>query len=164
MHREQMSKQQDRLSSFAFLIAGSSFIPGYGILFGIIAILWGLITEKIGGKKIAIIGASGIVFSIFLYVLQSYFGFVKKEIDYDNNNYLLSKNILTFLVKSIEFYKSESGHYPESLAALHKTLPENEKPIIYDPANVGREGNLGYYHYELTGHKQYFVLGVGSDG
>jgi len=68
-----MSDEQEKLGAFPYVIGGVSFIPGIGIIFGIIAIIWGLVTKKLGGKKLAIIGACGISFSIILYVSLSYF-------------------------------------------------------------------------------------------
>ena len=47
-----MNHEQEKLGTFPFVIGGVSFIPGIGIIFGIIAIIWGLVTKKLGGKKI----------------------------------------------------------------------------------------------------------------
>ncbi len=68
-----MSEEQEKLGTFPYIIGGVSFIPGIGIIFGIIAITWGLVTKKLGGKKLAVIGACGISFSIILYGSLSYF-------------------------------------------------------------------------------------------
>jgi hypothetical protein len=47
-----------------FLVAGWSFIPTIGVLFGIYAIVWGLSSHKKGGKALAAVGAAGIAFNI----------------------------------------------------------------------------------------------------
>ena len=40
----------DRLGAAPFVVGGLSFIPLIGVLFGVIAVLWGLFTKKNGGK------------------------------------------------------------------------------------------------------------------
>jgi hypothetical protein len=57
MNEEQ---KQEKLGAFPYVIGGLSFIPMLGVLFGVIAIIWGLVTKKLGGKKLAIVGACGI--------------------------------------------------------------------------------------------------------
>ena len=54
------------LGTFPFVLGGLSFIPLIGVLFGLLAIGWGLINRRRGGKKIALIGAGGIAFTIIL--------------------------------------------------------------------------------------------------
>lgn len=61
----------------------------------IIAIIWGQVTKKLGGKKLAIIGMCGISFSIILYGLFFYFGFVQKGGVYDDLRNQLSKSTIT---------------------------------------------------------------------
>ncbi|WP_288368469.1 type II secretion system protein GspG [uncultured Alcanivorax sp.] len=159
-----MNHEQEKLGTFPFVIGGVSFIPGIGIIFGIIAIIWGLVTKKLGGKKLAIIGACGIGFSIILYALLFYFGFVQRGGVYDDLRVQLSKNTITSLVQAIEFYKTQNGQYPESLEALRKSLPENSMVFVHDPTDVQMGGEPRYYHYELQDQDHYYLLGVGPDG
>ena len=158
-----MNEEQEKLGTFPYVIGGVSFIPGIGIIFGIIAVIWGLVTKKIGGKKLAIIGACGIGFSIILYGSLFYFGFVQKGGVYDDLRAQLSKSTITSLVQAIEFYKTQSGQYPESLEALRKSLPENSMVFVYDPTHVQMGGEPRYYHYELKDDAHYYLLGVGPD-
>lgn len=51
----------EKLGTFPYVIGGMSFIPLIGILFGFVAIVWGLVTKKQGGKRLAAIGAGGIL-------------------------------------------------------------------------------------------------------
>jgi len=159
-----MNHEQEKLGTFPFVIGGVSFIPGIGIIFGIIAIIWGLVTKKLGGKKLAIIGACGIGFSIILYGSLFYFGFVQRGGVYDDLRVQLSKNTITSLVQAIEFYKTQNGQYPESLEALRKSLPENSMVFVHDPTDVQMGGEPRYYHYELQDQDHYCLLGVGPDG
>ena len=60
-----MSVYGDEMSSekpgtFPFVAGGISFIALIGILFGSIAIIWGLAARKSGGKRQAAVGAAGI--------------------------------------------------------------------------------------------------------
>ncbi len=156
-------KENEKLGIFPYVIGGVSFIPGIGILFGIIAIIWGLVTKKLGGKKLAIIGACGIGFSIIIYGSLFYFGFVQKGGVYDDLRVQLSKTTITSLVQAIEFYKTQNGQYPESLEALRKSDPENFMVFVHDPAQVQLGDEPRYYHYELKGQSHYYLLGVGPD-
>ena len=51
-----MAGRSDRdLGTLPFVLGGMSFIPLVGVLFGLIAITWGLITRRSGGRKLALI-------------------------------------------------------------------------------------------------------------
>jgi len=158
-----MSEDQNKLGTFPFVIAGVSFIPLIGVVFGIIAIVWGLVTNKIGGKKLALIGACGIGFSVFLYGSLFYFGFVQKGGVYDDLRAELSKTTITSLVQSIEFYKAQNGEYPETLEVLHKSMPKNSTVFIFDPTDIQIGGEPRYFHYELYEKSHYYLLAVGPD-
>jgi hypothetical protein len=62
------------LGTFPFVLGGMSFIPLVGVLFGLIAITWGLITWRSGGRKLAILSVCGIACSVILYSGLFYFG------------------------------------------------------------------------------------------
>jgi hypothetical protein len=158
-----MNEGQEKLGTFPYVIGGVSFIPGIGIIFGIIAIIWGLVTKKLGGKKLAIIGACGICFSVILYSSLFYFGFVQRGGVYDDLRAQLSKSTITSLVQAIEFYKIQNGKYPESLETLRKSLPKNSMVFVHDPTHVQMGGEPRYYHYELKDESHYYLLGVGPD-
>ena len=55
----QTTKEDKRLGCFPFVIGGLSFVPLVGVLFGLAAIVWGLIARKRGGGKLALVGAAG---------------------------------------------------------------------------------------------------------
>ena len=50
MAENRMSAQerqpQDRLGAFPYVLGGLSFIPAIGVVFGVSAITWGLVTKK----------------------------------------------------------------------------------------------------------------------
>ena len=158
-----MSNEKEKLGTFPYIVAGVSFIPGIGIIFGVIAIVWGLLTKKIGGKKLAIVGGCGIGLSVILYSSLFYFGFVQRGGVYDDLRAQLSKTTITSLVQAIEFYKTQNGSYPESLEILSKSLPENSMVFVHDPTNMQIGGEPRYYYYQLEGASHYYLLGVGPD-
>ena len=159
-----MNEQQEKLGTFPFVVGGMSFIPLIGVLFGVVAIIWGLVTKKSGGKKLALIGGGGIVFTIVLYSALFYFGFAQRGGVYDDLRKKLSETTITSLVQAIEFYKTQNGKYPESLEVLQKSLPENSMVFVFDPTDVKMGGQPRYYHYELIDGEHYYLLGVGPDG
>ncbi|WP_221794676.1 hypothetical protein [Oceanobacter mangrovi] len=158
-----MNGEQEKPGAFPYVIGGASFIPAIGIIFGIIAIIWGLVTKNPGGKKLAIIGACGIALSVILYGSLFYFGFVQRDGVYDDLRAKLSKNTITSLAQAIEFYKTQNGNYPASLEVLRESLPENSMVFVYDPAHVQIGDEPRYYHYDLKDDSHYYLLGVGPD-
>ncbi|WP_415397015.1 type II secretion system protein GspG [Sulfurimonas sp. CS5] len=159
-----MSNNQEKLGTFPFIIGGASFIPGIGIMFGIISITWGLITKKLGGKKLAIIGSSGIAFSIILYGTLFYFTNIQRGGLYDELREKLAVTTITSLVQAIEFYKTQNGKYPKSLEALQIALPKDSMVFVNDPTGVPLTDKPRYFHYELKDESHYYLLGVGIDG
>lgn len=159
-----MSNNHEKLSTFPFVLGGISFIPGIGIIFGIVAIIWGLITKREGGKKLAIIGGCGVGFSAVLYLALFYFGFVQRGGVYDDLRAKLGESTITSLMQAIEFYKTQNGQYPDSLETLRKSLPKNSMVFVYDPTDVKISGEPRYFYYELKDKDHYYLLGVGPDG
>jgi hypothetical protein len=67
---------------------------------------------------------------------------------------------LNSLVKNIEFYKLEYGHYPDNLQQL---LIDDKLAPINDPAEgMNTKGN-SYFNYERVGDK-YRLFSSGEDG
>ena len=47
-----MSEEVKKLGAFPYVIGGGlSYIPLIGLFFGVVSIIWGLATDKKGGKK-----------------------------------------------------------------------------------------------------------------
>ena len=157
-------QKQKKMGAFPFVVGGLSFIPLVGVLFGIVAIAWGLLTKKSDGKKLAIIGACGIAFTVILYSSLFYFGFVKRGGIYDDLRVQLAESTLDQVVQAIEFYKMQNGNYPDSLKILKDSLPANSMIFVHDATDIKMGGESRYYHYELIGEDHYYLLGVGPDG
>lgn len=142
-----------------YVIGGMSFIPLIGVLFGIIAIIWGFAIKH---TKLKIVGACGIAFTVLLYSALGYFGFVQEGGVYDELRGELTKTQLTSAVQAIEFYKVQNGHYPESLEILQKSLPENSMVFLHDATQVNTDGKL--YYYKLIDESSYHIRSYGRDG
>jgi hypothetical protein len=157
-------QQTRKLSPIPYVLGGLSFIPVLGVLFGIVAITWGLATERSGGKKLAVIGASGIAFTFIIYGGLFYFGFVQRGSVYDHLRDQLVQTMLNTLVPAIETYKVEHGSYPENLEELRKSLPKNSFILVQDPRNVGFGRAPTNFYYERVGENHYYLRAVGSSG
>lgn len=152
-----------KLGTFPFVVGGMSFIPMLGVLFGIIAIVWGLVTKKAGGKRLVAIGAGGIGFTIVIYGALFYFGFAQRGGVYDDLRAKLAQSTINSLVPSIEFYKTQNGKYPESLKLLQGSLPKDGFVTVLDPSAVTLGGEPRYFFYERVGEDHYYLRGLGSD-
>ena len=109
MSAQQASSDQNKIGVFPYIIAGMSFIPLIGVLFGIIAIVWGIIALNRGGKRLIIIGLLGITLTVTLYSSLYYFGFVKRGGIYDDLRKDLAQNNLNSLVQTVEFIKPNTA-------------------------------------------------------
>lgn len=154
----------EKLGRFPYVIGGMSFIPLIGVIFGIVAIVWGLVTKKYGGKRLAAIGAGGIGFTIILYGALFYFGFMQRGGMYDDLRTKLAQTTVNSLAHSIEFYKVQRGSYPESLRALQESLPKDSLVSIVDPTDVKVGGQPRLFYYERVGDDHYYLRGLGPDG
>jgi hypothetical protein len=152
---------KDRLGVAPFVLSGLSFIPLVGAPLGIICVLWGLVTKKSGGRKLAGIGAAGIAFTVALFGALFYFGFVQRGGVYDDLRKRLAQSELNSLVPVIETYKLQFGRYPETLDDVKERLPKETFETIYDPRYVGQKRK---FYYERVGDDHYYLRGVGPAG
>ncbi|GMW07611.1 MAG: type II secretion system protein G [Gammaproteobacteria bacterium] len=158
------SNDTPRLGTAAYVIGGMSFIPLIGVLFGIAAIVWGLVTKKLGGKRLAAIGAGGIAFTLVLYGALFYFGFAQRGGVYDELRVQLAQGTINSLVPSIEFYKTQNGKYPESLKVLQDSLPKEGFVSVFDPSALDLGAQPRYFFYQRVGEDHYYLRGLGADG
>jgi hypothetical protein len=160
------AKDDNRLGCLPFVIGGLSFVPLFGVLFGLVAIVWGLVARKRGGGKLALIGAAGIAFSVLLYGGLFYFGFVQRGGLYDDLRAKMAQSNLNALVTSIEFYKLGHGEYPDTLDTLKASLKKDSIEAIYvfDP-RVSALGQAGqFFYYKRVDAEHYYLRGVVAEG
>lgn len=158
-----MSEGDKKLGALPFVIAGLSYIPLIGVLFGVVAFVWGVVTRRSGGKKLALIGAGGILFTISLYGSLFYFGFVRRKGVFADLRLKLAQIQLNQLVPQIELYKIQYGHYPASLEELRKALPKDSMVFVFDSACAAFDHNPRLFFYEKVGDDHYRLLSVGPD-
>jgi hypothetical protein len=154
----------EKLGTFPYVIGGMAFIPLIGLIFGLVAIIWGLVTYKRGGKLLASIGAGGIGFTVLIYGALFYFGFAQRGGLYDDLRIKLAQTTINSLVPSIEFYKTQNSSYPESLKVLHEFLPKESLVSVFDPTVVEFGKQPRYFYYERIGDDHYYLRGLGPDG
>jgi hypothetical protein len=139
-----------------YLLGLLCLIPLVGAFVGLGLLLYGLIRYK--DKWLSIIGAAGIFWTIIVYATLFYAG--KHASVFKHGFAKLSQMELNSLVKNIEFYKLEYGHYPDNLQQL---LIDDKLAPINDPAEgMNTKGN-SYFNYERVGDK-YRLFSSGEDG
>lgn len=131
------------------------FIPIVGVLVGIILIFLGIFQYK--NRILITIGIIGIVFTFGLYSISFPQLWNKKEKEKLITG--LSQTFLNNLIKDIEFYKLQHGHYPEKLELLQDS---NTTILIIDPLQSQKNKNE-VFNYALIGDK-YTVFSSGIDG
>lgn len=147
-----------------YVVAWMSFIPLAGLLFGFVAIIWGLSNRKRGAKWIAAIGAGGIAFTLVLYGSLFYFAFARRGGIFDGLRTQLAQQTVNSLVPWIEVYKLEYGHYPKSLAVLQDSMLRYGFVSAFDPSANILQGKLPLFFYKRVGDDHYYLRGVGPDG
>ena len=143
-------------------IGGASFIPAVGVVFGIVAIVWGVLRRV---RLLVILGSAGILFSVVIYSALFYFGFHKRGGIHDKLRSQLAVTMLNGAVKEVEYYKLQHGRYPSSIQDLN-TNDKDKLPTVIDPTFIERKSTTNkYFFYELdTSGTTYFLRSVGPDG
>jgi len=159
-----MTDNQQRLGAAPYVIAGFSFFPLLGVPFGIIAILWGLLTRKKGGRLLAILGTFGILVTVILYGGLYYKGFVERGGIADDLKRELASQTLNTLVPAIELYRLQHGSYPGSLEELQKAAGKNNVIFVADPFQFSALPSQNFFYYQRVGTDHYYLRSVGPDG
>lgn len=127
-------------------------IPLVGFFVGIALILYGIFRYK--DKKLIVIGASCIIFTVLIYSALSYMAFYSDIGKIDKEK--LAQTKLNSIVAEIEYYKNQNGNYPDSLTQVKK---DAEVLLIADPTS---RKNIHYFKYINLG-ENYRLFSVGSD-
>ncbi len=154
------ASNEESSGCLGYVIGGMSFIPLIGVLFGVIAIIWGLKTKN---STLKYVGSAGILFTVILYSSISYFGFVQEDGIYDELRAKMAKTQLTNVVQAIEFYKVQNGVYPETLEILQKSQPENSTVFFNDATQVNID-EVKLYYYKVIDEHSYHIRSYGRDG
>ena len=130
-------------------------IPLIGGLVGLAMILLGVFRYK--DKKLILIGAAALLFTVAIY--SSIFYYFERSQSFRENFSAFCQPYMDELVKSIEFYKTENGHYPGSLDELTKS---SNLVRIDDPISQSKADNNKQFYYKCLGDK-YVLFSSGVD-
>lgn len=139
-----------------YLLGLLCLIPLVGAFVGVGLLLYGLIKYK--DKWLSIIGAAGILFTVFVY--GSLFYAMKHTSIFKRGFADISQMQLNSLPKNIEFYKIQHGQYPDSLEQL---LDDDKLAPITDAIQLNEQRQHLYYNYQRIDDK-YILFSSGQDG
>jgi len=131
-------------------------VPLVGAFVGLGLLLYGLL--KYRDKWLSIIGAAGILFTVFVY--SSLFYAMKNASIFKKGFADISQMQLNSLTKNIEFYKLQHGQYPDSLQQL---LDDDKLAPITDAIQLNQRRENSNYNYQRIGD-QYLLFSSGQDG
>jgi hypothetical protein len=163
------NENEQKIGCLPYVLAGLSFIPLIGVIFGLIVIIIGFLKSKVGGWKLIVLGILGISTTVLLY------GTLFHQASKDDGMFAgihgqLSEKLLTDLVKNIEYYKIQNGKYPDSLIDLQPEDPSDisSAVFIYDSTksfNLEDNDEPKLFHYELINDQNnYYLFSSGKDG
>jgi len=133
-----------------------SFVPVLGVLVGAISIGYGDLRKPRSWALVAI-GTAGIVVTVSIYALL--FRSIKSKTGVFANlqQQMQTTHILPNIVRSVEFYRSQHGTYPEKLTDLPPLENWSSQDNIYVPAT-------GSVVYQLSADKKtYELFSTGPD-
>ena len=130
-----------------WVFGGLSFIPMFGVLFGIVAIVIGVVKKT---KGQIYLGIAGILFSVLLYGGIFYFGFVAKTGPFADLKVKQVSQLIKMDAGQIALYKGQHGKLPDALSDLGKPSEKNLF-FVTDPWGTKfKYTKLGDDHFELT--------------
>src|ERR1700689_4809076 len=98
-----------------WVFGGLSFIPLFGVLFGIIAIVIGVVKRTRGQVYL---GIAGILFSVLLYGGIFYFGFIAKTGPFADLKAKQVSQLMNMNAWHFALYKAQHGKLPDPLGDL----------------------------------------------
>jgi hypothetical protein len=146
-----------------FVLAATSFVPLVGIVTGIICIIIATVGKKSNSKLLGGLGFAGVMSSVVVY--GSLFYQLLNNEEFSKGFEAHAIGAMTSLVRDIEYYKLQQGHYPESMAALRGSLRVGETAFFLDiSGSLNTDGEQGTLYYEVTnGGEHYLLFSVGQD-
>ena len=152
---------KQKLGPTPYIIGALSFLPGIGVMLGIIAIIWGLETKKKGGKIVASLGIAGNLLTLLTIVALSQIG---KEESRKETIRVITAAKLEDLIGILEEVKLNDGKYPMSLQDLVTENPSISLEDIEDNTQFRYGEKPKFFYYENLSPDHYYLLGVGDDG
>lgn len=145
-----------------FVVAGCSFLPGFGIFFGAIAAVWGLVSNRPRALLAAGVGATGAFLNIA--------GSVAVVVRMRNDPIIRAaeadqtRQDLVQLVTHLEAYHQRNGKYPPTLPALVGTPIPTTLINIYDHTAGFLRAPHPYQYVLSPDRENYDLFSAGPDG
>ena len=149
-------------SAVSYVLAGASFIPLFGVPFGLAAIVWGCVRRA---WAMVILGLAGVAFTVVSYGALFYFGFYQHGGIYDDLRAKMAVTMLNSTVREGEFYKLRRGHYPATLDEV-ASRDINNPVFVVDPTSMNWQGgakNTNFFYELAPDGKTYLLRSVGPD-
>ena len=151
-----MSKEITQKTNYWYGLAG--LIPNVGVVVGAILVFLGFVKKD---HKLKLVGILAMLFTpfcwlIILPLLTSSFFFKSSNIEFTNI-------YLNDIVKELEYYKSKSGKYPDSLGELRK---QNKLFVDFEVIKkienpLKKEKPIKFYYKKLD--NDYILKSYGPD-
>ncbi len=161
---------EEPVGCLGFAVGLLSFIPGLGLVFGLVGLVWGFKVNNLLLKWTAIV-------SIVLNVLGLSFMYYKNYVEVggqmDTKREQIAKQNMYNLVPLIEAHKAKTYFYPKSLKTIAYQLPKAQRGIVFDATQWTSRSNMELdlnkenliLHYEIIGADEGFHLRArGRDG
>ena len=149
------------LGVFPYVIGALAFIPLLGIIFGVIALVWGLLTSRQGGKLLASIGVLAMLSAnSYFYLMMHKAGLTTWTNDPNPVPTQLLQDNLNTLYSQVELYRFRNGEYPQSLALLQQAFPLSGVPL----QDTSFKNSQSDFFYQRLDQEHYQLLARGTDG
>jgi hypothetical protein len=151
--KESNQAKARRIAPWGFV----GLVPNFGVIAGVVLLYQGIVRLK--SRLLVIIGVADILFTILFWVAIQHWVFDGPV--FTRLNKEMSQGMLNTVFKSVEFFKLQHGHYPDSLQQI-----EDIKGYVWitDPLSkkvTSPQG--GNFYYQKTGDR-YWLFSVGEDG
>jgi len=142
-------------------VGGLAFLPVLGFLFGFVAAVWGLISDRPRALVGAGLGAAGFLLNFAGCAGLAYWA---TRSDGGSLGTELARTELVQLVQQLEQHHGEHREYPASLRELRVGPFDVPAPDIYD-RSAGVLNRTFLYQYRVAADRQsYSLSSVGADG
>ncbi len=168
---DEIEEQYEKpVGCLGFAVGLLSFIPGLGLAFGFIGLVWGIKTNNILLKGTVILS---LVLNIIGLSFMYYKSYIEVDGEWDAVREQIAKKNMYTLVPLIEAHKQKTHFYPKSLKVIAYKLPETKRAIVFDATQWTSRSNMELdlnkddliLHYEVIGAQEGFHLRAkGRDG
>lgn len=146
-----------------FAVSALGFVPVVGLVFGLIGVCWGLMSERPRAIRAAVVGALAMVFNLGACVALGMWAIREQSGDVSFGTHMARQEMIA-VVEALERYHGRHARYPDSLVALRNEtfkLTDNE---LYD-TGISIFELRRYYRYRPAADRQgYRLFSAGPDG